>query len=150
MNRGRATGLDRRAVELAVQGAAVAGAERHQANPRKEVHGTGHPTCGVAAENIQKLAMKTHLEVQQREDIRRDLAERMKFAPPDFRTGESVFLLARRAEQNSAWTEVWKMVEEILAVKGPMVVFIIGASIFQVNASKLRRPLGTPVLWLSC
>ena len=42
-------------------------------------------------EEIQKLAMKTHLEVQQREDIRRDRAERMKFVPPDLRTGEHVF-----------------------------------------------------------
>ena len=30
-------------------------------------------------EEIQKLAMMTHLEVQKREDIRQDLAERMKF-----------------------------------------------------------------------
>ena len=42
-------------------------------------------------EEIQTLAMRTHLEVQQREDIRRDLAERMKFAPPDLRPGEKVF-----------------------------------------------------------
>ena len=42
-------------------------------------------------EEIQKLAMKTHLEVQQREDIRRDLAERMKFVPPDLRAGVHVF-----------------------------------------------------------
>ena len=44
-------------------------------------------------EEIQKslLATKTHFEIQQREDIRRDLAERMKFVPPDLRVGESVF-----------------------------------------------------------
>ena len=41
-------------------------------------------------EEIQKYAMRTHLEVQQREDIRRDLAERMKFVPPDLRAGENV------------------------------------------------------------
>ena len=35
--------------------------------------------------------MRTHLEVQQREDIRRYLAERMKFVPPDLRAGERVF-----------------------------------------------------------
>ena len=35
--------------------------------------------------------MKTHFEIQQREDIRRDLAERMKFVPPDLRVGEQVF-----------------------------------------------------------
>ena len=32
-------------------------------------------------EEMQKLALKTHLEVQQREDNHRDLAERMKFVP---------------------------------------------------------------------
>ena len=42
-------------------------------------------------EEIQKLTMRTHLEVQQRKDIRRDLAERMKFVPPDLRAGENVF-----------------------------------------------------------
>ena len=42
-------------------------------------------------EEVQKLVMKTHLEVQQRQDICRDLAERMKFVPPDLRTGEHVF-----------------------------------------------------------
>ena len=62
-------------------------------------------------EEIQKLAMRTHLDVQQREDIRRDLAERMKFVPPDLRAGENVFLLARRSEQNPARTEIWQMVE---------------------------------------
>ena len=34
-------------------------------------------------EEIQKLAVQTHLEIQQRDDIRQDLAERMKFVPPD-------------------------------------------------------------------
>ena len=43
-------------------------------------------------DEIQKLAFGTHLEVQQREDIRRDLAERMKFVPPDLRAGENVFI----------------------------------------------------------
>ena len=42
-------------------------------------------------EEIQKLATKTHLEVQQREEIRRDVAERMKFVPPDLRVREQVF-----------------------------------------------------------
>ena len=42
-------------------------------------------------EEIQKLAMQTHLEAQQREDIRRDLAERMKFVPPDLRAWKMCF-----------------------------------------------------------
>ena len=41
-------------------------------------------------EEIQKLAVKTHLEVQQREDIRRYLAEGMKFVFLDFRVGDQV------------------------------------------------------------
>ena len=52
-----------------------------------------------------------------------------------------------------------------IAVKGPILLISTGAYIFQVNASKLTRPLdtvdleelpdsrertGAPVLWLSC
>ena len=74
-------------------------------------------------------------------------------------------LLARRSEQNSARTEIWKMVEGgDYCCQGPMVVISTGASIYQVNIGKLRRPLdtvdleelpdsrertGAPVLWLS-
>ena len=35
--------------------------------------------------------MKTHLEVQQREYIRRDLAERMKSVPPEFEWENNFF-----------------------------------------------------------
>ena len=45
----------------------------------------------LLTEETQKLATKTHLEVLQREDIRRDLAEGMKFIPPDLQVGEQVF-----------------------------------------------------------
>ena len=62
-------------------------------------------------EEMQKLAMRTLPEVQQREDTRRDLAEWMKFVPPDLRAGENVFLLARRSEQSPARTEIGQMVE---------------------------------------
>ena len=95
-------------------------------------------------EEIQKLDMKTHLEIQQREDFRRDLAERMKFVPPDLRTGEHVFYWQedpnkiQQGRKSGRWLKV-----QILAVKGSMDVISIGASIFQVNASNLRRPLDT-------
>ena len=50
---------------------------------------TSKPTKqDLLSEEIQKLATKTHLEVPQRQDIRQDLAERMKFVLPDFRAGE--------------------------------------------------------------
>ena len=58
-------------------------------NPEKL---TSTPTKqDLVSEEIQKLAMKTHLEEQQREDIRRDLAEPMKFVHLDLRAGEHVF-----------------------------------------------------------
>ena len=82
----------------------------------------------------------------------------MKFVPPDLRVGESVF----------CWQEDPSKIQQGrksgLAVKGPMVVISTGASIYQVNIGKLRRPLDTvdleelpdsrertraPVLWLS-
>ena len=102
-------------------------------------------------EDIQKLAVKTHLEAQQREAIRRDLAlaEGMKFVLPGLKGTRTSVLLPRRSEQNSAGK--WLKVE---------ITFI-----FQVNASKLRRQLetvdleeppdsceqtGAPVLLLSC
>ena len=74
-------------------------------------------------------------------------------------------LLARRSEQNSARTEIRKTVKGgDYCCQGPMVVISTGASIYQVNASKLRRLVntvdleklqdsrertGAPVLWLS-
>ena len=93
-------------------------------------------------EEVQNLAMRTHLEVQQREDIRRDLAERMKFVPPDLPVGESVFYWQgdpnkiQQGRKSGFWLKM-----EIIAVKDPMAVISTGAYIFQVNASKQRRPL---------
>ena len=89
-------------------------------------------------EEIEKLALKTHLEVERREDIRRDPAERVKFVLPDLRTGESVLhwqedpSKIQQGRKSGRWLKV-----EILAVKGPMVVISTGASIFQVKASIL-------------
>ena len=70
-------------------------------------------------EEIQKLAMKTHLEVQQRPDIRRARAEWMKFVPPYLRVGESVSYWQedpnkfQQGRKSRKWLKV-----EILAVKG--------------------------------
>ena len=46
-------------------------------------------------EEIEKLVMQTHLEIQQREDVRRDFAERMKFVPLGLRVGKRVFLTGK-------------------------------------------------------
>ena len=58
---------------------------------------TSTPTkLDLPDEELQKLATKTHLEVQQREDIRRDLAERMNFVPPDLREQEKVHFIGKK------------------------------------------------------
>ena len=94
-------------------------------------------------EEIQKLALQTHLEIQQREDIRRDLAERLKSVPPDL-AGEHVYYWQedtskiQQGRKSGKWLNV-----EIIAVSGSMTVVNTGATIFQANISKLRRPLDT-------
>ena len=71
-------------------------------------------------EEIQELAMKTHLVVQQREDIRRDLAERMKFDPPFLRAGEQVFSWQEEPSKIQQGRKSGKRSKvEIVVVKGP-------------------------------
>ena len=88
--------------------------------------------------------MKTHFEVQQGKDIRRDLAEGMKFVPPDLRVGEQVFSWQddtskiQQGRKSGKWMKV-----ENSAVKGPMAVISTGVAICQVNVRKLRRPWDT-------
>ena len=95
-------------------------------------------------EEIQKLAVQTHLEVQQREDIRRYLAEGMKFVSLDFRVGDQVIYWQedpskiQQGRKSGKWLRV-----EMIAVKGSVVVINTGTSIFPESASKLRRPLDT-------
>ena len=68
--------------------------------------------------------MRTHLDVQQREDFRRDLAERMKFVCPDLRARENVF----------HWQEdpskIQRLKVEIVAIKDSMVVIRTGFTTF--------------------
>ena len=72
---------------------------------------------------FKKLAMKTHLEVQQRVSIRRYLAERMKFVPPDLRVREQVSFWQedpskiQQGRKSGKWLKV-----EIIVVTGSMVV----------------------------
>ena len=117
-------------------------------------------------EEIQKkLPVQTHLEIQQREDVRRDLAERMKFVP-DLRVRERVChwqedpSKIQQGRKSGKWLKV-----EIIAVKGTMAVISTGASICHVSVNKIektfghtvdleespesRERTGAPVLWLS-
>ena len=93
---------------------------------------------------VQKLTMKTHLDVQQREDIRRDLDERMKFVPPDHRVGEQVFLLSKkiRAKFSKDGNVENGLKVEIIAFKGPMVVISTGATIFPGKCKHATKTFG--------
>ena len=68
----------------------------------------------------------------------------MKFVPPDLRVGERVFYWRedtskiQQGRESGKWLKV-----EIIAVKSVVVVVNTGTSIFQVNASKRRRPSDT-------
>ena len=94
-------------------------------------------------EEIQKLAMQTHLEVQQREDIRRDLAERIKFVPPDLRVGQSVFQWQahpskiQQGRKPGRWLKV-----EIIAVKGPMVMYQYWCVHFSNECKQIKKTFG--------
>ena len=65
----------------------------------------------------------------------------MKFVPPDLRAGDNVFYWQedpskiQQGRKSGTWLRV-----EINAVKGAMAVVNTGATIFQANISKLRRP----------
>ena len=86
-------------------------------------------------EEIQKLTMRL-LEVQQREDIRRDLAERMQCVPSDLRAGENVFYWQedpskiQQGRKSRKWLKV-----EIVAINGFWQLFTL-VLLFQANVSK--------------
>ena len=87
------------------------------------------------------MAMTTHLEVQQREDIRRDLAKNEVCSSRSHGrkcvSWQEDPSKIQRGRKSGKWLKV-----EIIAVKGPMAV-VSRATISQVNVSKLRRPLDT-------
>ena len=112
------------------------------------------------------MAMKIHLEVQQREDIRPDLAEGIKFVPPDLRAREQVFYWQadlnkiKQGRKSGRWLKV-----EIIAVQGPHGCFqyrcyhisgkhkqaeeTVDTGIWKIFRDSRDRARA-PVLWLSC
>ena len=88
------------------------------------------------------MPTRTHLEVQQREDTRRDLVERMNFVHPDLPAREIVFIEEPSKIQQRRKSGRWLQVE-IIAIKGPMAVTRTVSTIFQTNISKSRRHLET-------
>ena len=93
-------------------------------------------------EELQRLAMKTHLEVQQREDIRRDLAANLRFVPPNLVQGDHVYFWQTDSSKIKQGKKSGNWVKAIIvAVQGPMATINNGTSILQVSVPKLRRPL---------
>ena len=90
---------------------------------------------------LQRIAMRTHIEVQQREDIRRDLAANLKFIPAELIPGEKVYYWSedpskiKQGKKGGSWLKV-----TIIEVHGSMATVNTGTGILQVNATKLRRP----------
>ena len=64
-------------------------------NPEQLTSTPNKQDLDLLNEEIEKLAVQTHLEIQQREVFCRALAERMKFVPPGLRVGERVFLTGK-------------------------------------------------------
>ena len=78
------------------------------------------PSKQAVLNEIQKLALQTQLEVQQREDIRRDLAERMKFVPNEPRAREHVFYWQEDPSKIHQGRKSGKLLKvEVIAVKRP-------------------------------
>ena len=102
---------------------------------------TGRTKDDITNEELQKISMKTHLEIQQREDIRRDLAANMKFIPADLVPGEKVYYWLedpskiKQGKKGGSWLRV-----TIVEIAGSMATINTGTGILQVNATKLRRP----------
>ena len=86
--------------------------------------------------------MQTHLEVQQREDIRRDPAERMKFVSPDLRVEEGVFFWQehpskiQQGRKSGKWLKV-----EIIAVKGSHGGYQYRCDHFSCKRKKAKKDL---------
>ena len=93
-------------------------------------------------EELQTVAMKTHLEVQQREDIRRYLAANLKFIPPNLRPGEQVYYWHQDASKIKQGKKSGNWVKAvIISVQGPMATINNGTSIMQANVTKTQEAI---------
>ena len=88
------------------------------------------------------MAMQTHLEVQQREDIRRDVAASLNIIPPNMVHRGHRYYWQQDPNKFRQGKKTGNLVNTvILAVQGPMATISNGIPIMQVNVTRLRRPL---------
>ena len=91
-------------------------------------------------EEIQKLAMKIHLEVIQQEDLRRDLAASLRFVDGPFFPGDRVYFWQddpsgiRQGRNLGQWIKA-----RVVAVDGSIVSIDTGTQLLRVNQSKLKK-----------
>ena len=92
-------------------------------------------------EEIQKLAMKTHLEVQQREGIRRESCWRIEICSSRSKSKTKSVLIGKMIRAKFSKDENLEI--EIVDVNGPHGCYQNEYLHIQVHASRLRRPLDT-------
>jgi len=91
-------------------------------------------------DELQKIAMQTHLEVLQREDLRRDLAINLRFVDGPLLPGDRVYYWQEdpskivRGLKSGKWIKA-----RVIAVDGPICSIDIGTQLIRVNISKLRK-----------
>jgi hypothetical protein len=87
--------------------------------------------------DLKRLAMKAHLEARQQNDLRVDLARRLKPSEGPFKPGERVFFWSKdhsKIKDTGQWIS-----GKVLAHLGPMVTIEVGNAVHKVNQSKVRR-----------
>ena len=86
---------------------------------------------------LRELAQKAHLEARQREDLRRDLAQRLRSSDGPFTAGEGVWYWDRDASKIRGGE--WVKARVIKQGKPPMVTLDLAGQTVQVNQSKIRK-----------
>ena len=86
---------------------------------------------------IQRLAIKAHLEAQQMQDLRKDLARRLRPSEGPFKAGDKVFYWDQdRAKIKSGH---WLRGRVVAGQEGPMVSIDTGKQVLRVNETKLKK-----------
>jgi len=86
---------------------------------------------------VKKLAIQAHQEARQREDIRRDLAQRIRSHSGPYQPGEGVWYWDR--DQNKIRGGEWRKAKIVSVGKPPMVTIDIGGRMTLTNISKIRK-----------
>ena len=87
--------------------------------------------------SLRKIALKSHIEARQLEDLRHDLALRVRPSEGPFKPGERVFVWVNdhgKIKDKASWVSA-----KVLSQQGPMVTAETHKSVIKINESKVRR-----------